>query len=400
MHLLARFQVRLNRLILPFLHFPRPFTFIGVGASLSLCQQIIGLGFKRVLVVTDQALLDLGVPEGAIRRLREAGVTVEVFSQVEPDPGCDTVLAGVRRLEEFRADAILAVGGGSSMDAAKAMKLCQANHCHPEKLAGLWLFASSRKTGLPLFAIPTTAGTGSEATIAAVISNPREQRKYFIADPKAVPGMAALDPCLMTGLPPRITAATGMDVLTHAVESFLSTMATPETDDLARMATRSVMKYLLTAFHEGKDLDARERMAVASCMAGMGFTQTGVGYVHAFAHQIGGLYHVPHGLANAILLPHVLDFSKPSATRRLAELARVAGLGDEGAGQPELADAFIARIRAMNAEMELPDKFAALKRADFPRLIGQAFTEAHGTYGVPRYLNRAEAWNLLEQVCP
>jgi alcohol dehydrogenase class IV len=141
-------------------------------------------------------------------------------------------------------------------------------------------------------------------------------------------------------------------------------------------------------------------MAVASCMAGMAFTRTGVGYVHAFAHQIGGLYHVPHGLANAILLPHVLDFSKPSCTGRLAELARATGLGGQGAGDRELADAFIARIRALNAELDIPDTFAALRRADFPRLIDQAFAEAHGTYGVPRYLSRAGARNLLERVCP
>jgi alcohol dehydrogenase class IV len=399
-HWLARLRVRLNRLIVPFLHFPRPFTFIGPDAARSLCRELIALGFRRVLVVTDQALAGLGVPQGAIRHLEAAGATVEVFSQVEPDPGCDTVLAGVRLLELFRADAILAIGGGSVLDAAKAMKLCQANHCHPEQLAGLWLFARPRKAGLPFFAIPTTAGTGSEATIAAVISNPREQRKYFIAEPKAVPAMAALDPRLMTGLPPRITAPTGMDVLTHAVESFISTLARPETDDLARMAAQGVMTCLLTAYHDGSDLEARERMAVASCMAGMAFTQTGVGYVHAFAHQIGGLYHVPHGLANAILLPHVLDFSKPRCTGRLAELARVSGLGGLGILDPELADAFIARIRAMNAEMELPSTFAALKRADFPKLIGQAFAEAHGTYGVPRYLSRAQAWNLLERVCP
>ncbi len=399
MHLLARLQVRLTRLISPFIHFPRPFTFIGADAALSLCRELSAQGFKRVLVVTDKVLVDLGVPQGAILCLEEAGVTVEVFYKVEPDPGCDTVLMGVRRLDEFQADAILAIGGGSAMDAAKAMKLCQANRCHPEKLAGLWLYSRPRKAGLPFFAIPTTAGTGSEATIAAVISNPGKQRKYFIADPKAVPGMAALDPRLMTGLPPSITASTGLDVLTHAVECFISTMAKPETDGLARMAAHSVMNALPTAFREGKDLDARQRMAVASCMAGMAFTQTGVGYVHAFAHQIGGLYHVPHGLANAILLPHVLDFSKPNCAARLAELARVTGLGGQGASDRELADAFIARIRAMNAEMHIPDKFAALKRADFPRLIDQAFAEAHGTYGVPRYLSRAEARTLLEQVC-
>jgi alcohol dehydrogenase class IV len=280
------------------------------------------------------------------------------------------------------------------------MMLCHGNDCHPEKLTGIWLYALPRKRGLPFFAIPTTAGTGSEVTIAAVVTNKQAQIKYFIADPKVVPSMCALDPTLMTGLPPFITAPTGMDALTHAVEAYISTIATAETDELARMATASILRNLPIAYREGGNLEARERMAVASCMAGLAFTRAGVGYVHAFAHQMGGLYHVPHGLANAIIMPHVLDFSLPNCAPRLAELARLTGCAEVGVDETAAAQAFIARIRAMNAEMQIPTTIKGLQRADFDKIIDRAFTEAHGTYGVPRYMERSDALALLEKLLP
>jgi alcohol dehydrogenase len=215
-----------------------------------------------------------------------------------------------------------------------------------------------------------------------------------------VPSMVALDPTLMTGLPPSITAPTGMDALTHAVEAYIATSATTETDEFARMATASIMRNLPTVYADGSDLEARERMAVASSMAGLAFTRAGVGYVHAIAHQLGGLYHVPHGLANAIVMPHVLDFSKPRCARRLADLARVSGTGARGASDAELADAFIARIRQMNAAMQIPTTVKELKREDFDRIIDRAFKEAHGTYGVPRYMSRRDARELLATILP
>jgi len=395
-NLLSRVRVRVNHLVLPLINFPVPFTFIGPDSSLSMCRELAGLGVRRLLVVTDGPLFKLGIANGIMAELQRLDITTEVFDEIEPDPGCEIVLRGIERIKSFKADAILAIGGGSSIDGAKAMMLCHANDCHPEKLAGLWLYALPRKRGLPLFAIPTTAGTGSEVTIASVVSNKQEQAKYFIADPKTVPAMAALDPKLMLGLPPAITAPTGMDALTHAVESYVSTMALPATDALARMATASIVRHLPIAYRDGQNLEARERMAVASCMAGSAFTRVGLGYVHAFAHQIGGLYHVPHGLANAVIMPRVLDFSKSHCTPRLADLARVAGLDGAGRSEAQLADAFIGLIRQMNADMQIPTTFKALQRADFGRIIDRAFAEAHGTYGVPRYMTRKDATELLE----
>ena len=400
MYLISRIRVGIFGLAGHVLKFPKPFTFVGPDASLSLVREIIGLGVKRVMVITDGQLLKLGIVDPHIELLKNSEIQVEVFDGIEPDPGYELVLEGVKRLKNFKPDAVLAVGGGSSIDGAKAILLSHANDCHPSKLTGVWLYSLPRKRCLPFYAIPTTAGTGAEATIAAVVSDKSAKIKKAIIDPKTVPAMVALDPKLMVGLPPFITAPTGMDALTHAVEAYLCTITTSETDELARMATASIMRNLIIAYTDGENLEARERMAVAACMAGLAFTRVGVGYVHAFAHQLGGLYHVPHGLANAIVMPYVLDFSKPDCTHRLAELARVSEIGESGAPDAELADAFIARIRKLNADMQIPESIKELKREDFDKIIDRAFAEAHGTYGVPRYLTRDDATALLEKLMP
>ena len=400
MNLISRIRVAIFGIVGPLLNFPKPFSFVGPDASLSLAREIVGLGVKRVMVITDGPVFKLGIINPIIEQLQSGGVTVEVYSEIEPDPGYELVLKGVERLNNFKADAVLAVGGGSSIDGAKSILLCQSNDCHPSQLAGVWLYAMPRKPGLPFFAIPTTAGTGSEVTIAAVVSDKQAQIKHAIIDPKVVPSMVALDPKLMTGLPPFITAPTGMDALTHAVEAYISTIATAETDSLARMATASIVRNLPIAYNDGSNLEGRERMAVASCMAGLAFTRAGVGYVHAIAHQLGGLYHVPHGLANAIVMPQILDFSKSHCAHRLADLARVAGIGNRDADDATLADAFIAQIRKMNADMQIPQFVKELQRSDFDKIIDRAFAEAHGTYGVPRYMSRADATALLERLMP
>jgi alcohol dehydrogenase len=400
MNFISRIRVGILGMAGHVLKFPKPFTFIGPDASLSLVREIIGLGMKRVMVITDRQLLDLGIVDPHIQLLQDSQIEVEVFSEIEPDPGYELVLEGVERLKSFMPDAVIAVGGGSSIDGAKAILLSHANDCHPSRLIGIWLYSWPRKRCLPFFAIPTTAGTGAEVTIAAVISDKAAGIKYAIIDPKTVPAMVALDPVLMVGLPPSITAPTGMDALTHAVEAYVCTIATCETDELARMATASIMRNLLIAYSDGQNLEARERMAVAACMAGLAFTRVGVGYVHAIAHQLGGLYHVPHGLANAIVMPHVLEFSKVNCAHRLAELARISDIGESGASDAELADAFIAQIRQLNEKMQIPGFVKELKHEDFEKIIDRAFAEAHGTYAVPRYLTRHDARAILENLLP
>lgn len=400
MYLFSRFMIFAMRIVMIFLKFPKPVTLTGPDSALRLCRDITGAGAKRVMVITDGALMKLGLVNPLVEELKKSGAEVDVFSEVQPDPSIEVVNQGIERLRAFKADAALAVGGGSSMDCAKAMLLSLANNTDCSKMAGIWMYHWPRKQGLPFYCVPTTAGTGSETTIAAVISDKKAKTKYAIIDPKMVPGKVALDPKLMTGLPPFITAPTGMDALTHAVEAYISTMATAETDTLAKNATQNIVANLPTAYSSGNNVAVREKMAVASFDAGLAFTRAGVGYVHAIAHQLGALYHVPHGLANAIVMPYVLDYSKPDCAHRLADLARVAGIGNTGDSDEKLADAFIAKIRQMNRDMAIPEKVKDLKREDFDHIINNAFAEAHGTYGVPRYLSRDGANTLLAQLLP
>lgn len=397
---ISRMKVAASAAILPRLDIPTPLTFVGADSSLALCRMIAASGLWRVMVVTDKALLALGLADAMLATLRDAGVEVEIFSDVEPDPGYEIVIDGIHRLASFDADAILAIGGGSPIDCAKAMNLAYANDCHPSKLAGLWLYARSRRPGLPFYAVPTTAGTGSEVTMAAVISDKQAGVKLSIIDPKLLPIGVALDPKLTLGLPPGITAATGMDALTHAVESYLSGLAYPQTESWAVAATRLILGNLERAHRDGSDVAAREAMLLGSYLAGMAFTRAGVGYVHAFAHQFGALYHLPHGLANAIGLPFVLDASRPDCDTRLAQLARLVGLPCNDESDEALATAFIARVRQLNAAMGIPAAVEALREGDFERIVNNAFAEAHGTYGVPRYFERNDAFAVLQRLLP
>ena len=397
MYLMSRIHLAVYSAIAKLLNFPKPFCFVGPDSALALCREIADTGVKRVLLVTDGPILGLGLVDHIVQTLRNGGLTVEIFDEIEPDPGYDVINAGIERLRKTQAQAVLAVGGGSSMDGAKAMVACYANHCQPSRLVGL---LKVRKAGMPLYAIPTTAGTGSEVSVAAVVSDKVAQLKLLIIDPKLVPLMIALDPKLMVGLPPAITAATGMDALTHAVEAYIATTATAETDLLAKAATANILRNLPNAYRHGTDLMVRERMAMGSCTAGMAFTRTSVGYIHAIAHQLGALYHVPHGLANAIVMPFVLDLSKKNCARRLADLARCGAVGSQTAGDLELATQFIAHIRKMNNDMGIPDRVENLRREDFDKIVDRAFKEAHGNYGVPKYFSRAECMGILRQLLP
>ena len=244
--------------------------------------------------------------------------------------------------------------------------------------------------------MPTTAGSGSEVTVAAVVSDPGAGRKFAIVDNKLVPAAIALDPNLMVGLPPHVTAATGMDALTHAIESYLSTLATPATRALSVAAARAILRDLPRAFEDGHNIDARQSLAVASCLAGLAFTKASVGYVHTIAHQLGPLYHLPHGYLNAILLPYVLDFYMDSATPRMAELARACGLGQDGDDPQSLATSLVVAIRQLNACIGMPPTIDQIADADIPEIVRRALAEAHGTYPVPKYMSAAECATIVQ----
>jgi len=373
---------------------PVPFMLTGPGSSVELARLIADRGARSVLVVTDKVLVGLGVVAPVLNALKEAGVAVTVFSEVEPDPTIAIVMAGIEQLRASGATAVLAVGGGSPIDAAKAMIACYAGGRRPQDLDG---YFKVRGAVLPFFAVPTTAGSGSEVTVASVVSDPEAGRKFAIVDNKLVPAAIALDPKLMVGLPPRVTAATGMDALTHAIESHLSTLATPATQAMSAGSARAIMRDLPRAFEDGSDIAARQSLAVASCMAGLAFTKVSVGYVHAIAHQLGPLYHLPHGHLNAILLPYVLDFYLDGAAPRMAELARACGLGQDGEDARSIAMSFIAAIRRLNASVGIPPTIEQITDADIPEIVQRALAEAHGTYPVPAYMSAADCTAVVRR---
>jgi alcohol dehydrogenase class IV len=232
------------------------------------------------------------------------------------------------------------------------------------------------------------------------VSDPQTNRKLVIADTRLVPAMAALDPALMTGLPKPVTAATGMDALTHAVEAFVGQWAGAYTDRMALAAVGMIYAHLPTAYRSGKNLVAREQMALASTFAGLAFTRANVGYVHAIAHQFGGKYHTPHGLANAIVLPHVLRFLSPAITRRLALLAVAARVGKEGEKPAVLARKFVDSVDALNRELGIPQHLDALRAEDIPALAKAACWEADTNYPVPRYMSPETCEKLIRQMLP
>jgi alcohol dehydrogenase class IV len=381
----------------PLLFFSTPQLFTGPGSSLKLCEHIAGTGVKKLLIVTDAMLVKIGLLKPMQEKLASLGVVYVVYDGVLPNPTIEQIENGLTLLKREGCTAILAIGGGSSIDAAKVIAARATNPYKIVHMSGLMRVAFKL---LPLYAVPTTAGTGSEVTIAAVVSDPSTTRKFAIMSPRMVPLAAALDGQLQTGLPAPITAATGMDALTHAVEAYISRNQTRMTDQEALEATSLIMKNLPTAVKNGANVEARQNMALASFKAGVAFTTAGVGYVHAIAHNFGAYYHVPHGLANAIILPRVLDYSKPNCTARLAKLAQVSGLNKGGESDAELADKFIAQVRAMNAEFGIPTQVDKLKVSDIPEITGKALSEAHLYYAVPRYMDRPECEAVIRQMLP
>ena len=378
---------------------PRPLLLVGPGCSSRLCHTIGEFGFRRVTIITDAVLVRLSLVAPIREALETCGIAVAVFDGIEPDPTYRVIENGHNAVQAHRSDAVLAVGGGSSIDAAKIIAAMATTKKPPKKMIG---FFKLTKPMLPLFVIPTTAGTGSEVTIAAVISDPDTHSKAAVIDPRLVPTAAALDPLLMTGMPKPITAATGMDALTHAVEAYTNRWPTAETGFYSLSAVRMIFANLSRAYTNGEDLDAREAMAIASCYAGLAFTKAYVGYVHAFSHALGGHYGTPHGLGNAITMPYVLDFvqENPWAQTRLAELALAIGAGQPSESKALLAKRFIERIRELSREVGIPEKLDALKSADIPTIAREAMIEAHRDYPVPRDMTLDDAQALLGRMLP
>ncbi|MBN2168653.1 MAG: iron-containing alcohol dehydrogenase, partial [Actinobacteria bacterium] len=250
-----------------------------------------------------------------------------------------------------------------------------------------------------LFAVPTTAGTGSETTLAAVITNSRTHEKYPITDPFIRPKFAVLDPMLTLSLPPNITAVTGMDALTHAVESYCNILYNNrDTRNKAVMATSMIFKYLEKAYKDGKDIDARGQMLLAAHYAGYSFTRGGVGYIHGIGHNLGGMYNIPHGLAMTVTMPYVLETYGEAVHRPLSELAEVVGVTRPGMTQAEKAQAFIQAVKDLNKRMNIPEKLDCIIDDDIPTIAERALIECNPTYPVPRIMNKKEIMGVIRQL--
>jgi len=389
-----------------FLPFPEPELLSGAGSVRKLPENVKAKGITNVFVVTDKGVVAAGLVQGLCKALKQAGISYTMYDDVQPNPTIQNVEDGRKLYVANGCEGIIAVGGGSPMDCAKIIGARVKNPgLSVRAMKGMFKLSVLKLPPIPwklppFFAVPTTAGTGSETTVAAVIADPSTHEKFAVVDLLLMPTVAVLDPEMTLGLPPHITAATGMDALTHAVEAYIGLHATKFTDENAEKATRLIFDNLEKVYANGADLERRNNMALASFYAGAAFTRASVGYVHAIAHNMGGMYGVPHGLANAIILPPVLEFCCAEAESRLAQLARAGGIGSASDSDATLSNRFIEKIKSMNHNMGIPTTIRELKESDIPLIAERAIREAHPVYPVPRLMTREECEELIRTLLP
>lgn len=373
------------RLALPVLPYRKPQI---VGSVRELPDVIRGNHCSCVLIVTDSSIRSLGLTKRLERTLERAAIPFFIYDGTVANPTTINVAEALELYRDHACDAIIGFGGGSSMDCAKAVGACIAR---PKKtLAQMKGILKVRKKLPLLIAIPTTAGTGSETTLAAVITDSETRHKYAINDFPLIPKYAVLDPKVTLSLPPSITATTGMDALTHAVEAYIGRSTTYHTRRDALHAVQLIFENIDTVYADGRNVNARRDMLHASFYAGCAFTKSYVGYVHAVAHSLGGEYNVPHGLANAIILPMILESYGKCIHKKLHKLAIAAGIADKKMSDAEAAERFISAIKDMKHRFDIPDTIPEIKREDIPRLARYADKEANPLYPVPVLMNASE----------
>lgn len=367
-----------------------PISYFGEGALDESMTYMKTKGFKIFLIVTDPGIAKIGVAEKVAQIIKSKGVTVCMYDQTQPNPNVKNVLDGLAVLKANNADCVVSLGGGSAHDNAKAIALLATNGGEIGDYEGV---NQSLKPCLPLFAINTTAGTASEMTRFTIISNEEKRVKMAIIDNNVTPSVAINDPTLMYGLPPALTAATGLDALTHCIEAYVSTAANPITDACAIKGVDLIKESLLECYRNGQDKKARTDMCYAEYLAGMAFNNASLGYVHAIAHQLGGFYHLPHGVCNAVLLPHVQSFNKADkhSAERLSEIA-----GHLGASANP--DGLVKALHKFNRDMNIPKNLKELgvKTEDFSILADNAMKDACGRTN-PIQFTKEEVIAILKQ---
>lgn len=343
---------------------------------------------SRILIVTDKGVSSLGLMDKLLCSLENSGIEYTIYDETVPNPTISNIEAARKLYLKHNCQAIIGFGGGSSMDCAK---ITAARIAKPRQSVSKMKGILRIHHKLPLLvAVPTTAGTGSETTLAAVITDNKTHHKYPINDFFLIPKYAVLDPQVTLGLPKHLTSTTGMDALTHAVEAYIGGSTTKHTRAMAEEAVTLISKYLLRAYTDGNDWEARENMLRASYCAGIAFTQSYVGYVHGLAHSLGGQYGTPHGLANAVILPHILEEYDSACHKRLAKLARICGMADKKDNNSLAAEKFIAWIKKMNRTMNIPTYIDNIREEDIPTMAKHADKECNPLYPVPKLMDASE----------
>lgn len=373
------------RAALPFLPYREPAILKDMPhlAKLLTEQQV-----SSVLIITDKGIVSVGLLDNLLEELQKSNIKYTVFQDTVPNPTIDNVENARNCYIENQCQAIIGFGGGSSMDCAKVTAARIAKPGQPVcKMRGILKIC--RKLP-PLIAVPTTAGTGSETTLAAVITDAKTHHKYPINDFSLIPRYAVLDYHVTLGLPKGLTATTGMDALTHAVEAYIGRSTTRHTRQMAEEAVILIKDYLKRAYDNGSDTEAREKMLRAAYCAGIAFTQSYVGYVHGIAHSLGGQYGTPHGLANAVILPHVLEYYGTSCHKRLGMLAKKCGIASSTDNDEQASNKFISWVKEMNRSMEIPQYIDCIKEEDIPTMAAHAAKESNPLYPVPMLMNAKE----------
>ena len=391
-----RVNQKVLKLGMSFMNWKEPQLFEGKNSVLKLPRFIEQQKIHRVLIVTDKGLMKLNLLSPLIKELNVYKIDCFIFDDVQPNPTIQNVEACRQMYIDNDCEAVIAFGGGSPMDCAKA---AAARVVKPrQSIRKMRGYLKIHKKLPPFFAVPTTAGTGSETTLAAVISNPETHEKNAIADMCLRPKYAVLDSMLTVGLPPHITSTTGMDALTHAVEAYIGKSNVKSTIRYAEEATKLIHDNLEKAYQNGGDIEARNNMLKASYLAGNAFTRAFVGYVHAIAHNLGGMYGTPHGLANAVILPYVLEWYGSKAYKKLAKLADIIEISKPEMSVEEKAKAFIAEIKRMNKAMNIPEKFDFIKEEDIPTLVERALKEGNPGYPVPKIMNKMDCEQVIRSI--
>lgn len=373
-------------------------SYFGPGSRSVLPEVVARLGKSKALVVTDAGLVKFGVAAKVTDVLDAAGIAYEVFSDVKPNPTVTNVKNGIVAFKAAGADLLIAIGGGSAIDTAKAIGIV-VNNPEFSDIVSLEGVAPTKNKSVPMVALPTTAGTAAETTINYVIIDEEKQKKMVCVDPNDIPAVAIIDAELMYSLPKGLTAATGMDALTHAIEGYITKGAWELSDMFEIEAIRMISRHLPNAVENPTDAEARNGMAVAQYVAGMAFSNVGLGLVHGMAHPMGSLFDVPHGVANALLLPTIMEFNMPACLGKYPEIARAMGVDTEGMTPAEASQGAVDAVRALSVKVGIPQHLSELgiTEKDIPALADQALADVC-TPGNPREVTLNDIKSLYAKV--